>query len=205
MNKSIDTRLDRVASALPLLIDRLTQLGYRFARPASVLPGPDPKVERSIQRIETEIGPVPYAVSQFWKRIGSVDLCGSHREWSGCDYPDPLVINPVSQAVAELDEFLADREERIQHDFPYVIPISADDYHKEGDSGGMWYNVDCPATSDDPIINDERHRLRFLSYLERSLKLGGFLGLDACPHHNWPVTELAINVTTAGSPRHKPH
>jgi hypothetical protein len=197
MNASIDLRLDRIAAALPVLVDRLKRYGYQFARPTAVLPGPEATVEASIQRIESEIGAVPYAVAQFWRTIGSVDLCGSHPEWYGCDYPDPLVIDPASQAVAELQEFLDDREERMRYDFPYVIPISADDYHKEDVSGGMWYNVDCPATADDPVIRDERHNLPFLDYLELALKIGGFLGLDKCSYHNWPIQQLAIDATGA--------
>ena len=197
MNASIDLRLDRIATALPVLVGKLTRHGYQFARPDAVLPGPEPTVNASIYRIEIEVGAVPYAVAQFWKKIGSVDLCGAHPDWYGCEYPDPLVVDPASQAVAELQEFLDDREERMRYDFPYVIPISADDYHKEDVSGGMWYNVDCPATADDPVVNDERHGLPFLDCLELALKMGGFLGLDKCTRHTWPLADLAIDVTQA--------
>lgn len=195
MRSLINARIDQIASALPALVTRLKQHGYEFARPAFVLPGPEPNVNASIERIETEVGAVPYALARFWQVVGSVDLCGTHVDWHGCEYPDPLVIDPASDAVAELQEFLDDRHERLRHDFPYVIPISADDYHKEDVSGGMWYNVDCPATADDPIINDERHRLSFLDYLELALSMGGFLGLDKCPHHTWPIKELAIHIS----------
>ena len=195
MNPTINLRIERLASALPVLVDNLTRLGYQFAHPESVLPGPEPTVNASIHRIESEIGTVPYAVAQFWKKVGSINLCGSHPDWYGCEYPDPLVVDSASQAVTQLQEFLEDREERMRCDFPYVIPISADDYHKEDVSGGMWYNVDCPATADDPIINDERHELPFLDYLDLALKLGGFLGLDKCPQHTWPLVKLTIDVT----------
>lgn len=195
MKPAIAQRVDRIAAALPLLVENLQRHGYQFARPDAVLCEPEPTVVASIEHIEGEIGAVPYAVALFWKTIGSVDLCGSHPDWYGCEYPDPLVIEPASQAIAELEEFLDDREERMRADFPYVIPISPDDYHKEDVSGGMWYNVDCPASSDDPFINDERHNLPFLAYLELALKLGGFLGLDQCPRHTWPLTEIAIDVT----------
>ena len=57
----------------------------------------------------------------------------------------------------------------------------------------MWYNVDCPATADNPIINDERHGLPFLDYLELAVKMGGFLGLDQCPRHTWPLDEVAAD------------
>lgn len=198
MKPTIDRRLDRIAAGLSGLVDRLVVQGYQFARPAAVLPGPEPSVDASISLIEAEVGTVPYAVAMFWRRIGSVDLCGSHPDWYGCDYPDPLVIDPASQAVAELHEFLDDREERMRCEFPFVIPISADEYHKEDVSGGMWYNVDCPATGEDPLVNDERHDVSFLEYLELALRLGGFLGLDKCPRHTWPLHELAVDVTQTG-------
>lgn len=195
MKASIDLRIDRLASTLPVLVDNLTRHGYQFARPDAVLPGPERTVNASIHRIESEIGTVPYAVAQFWKKIGSIDLRGFHPDWLECEYPDPLVVDPASKAVVELQEFLDDREERMRYDFPYVIPISADQYHKNDVSGGMWYNVDCPSSADDPIINDERHELPFLDYLELALKLGGFLGLDNCPRHTWPLADLTIGVT----------
>jgi hypothetical protein len=195
MQSTIDERIERIALALPMLVGRLREFGYEFLNQSGVLPGPEATVEVSIKRIEDEVGVVPYALAAFWRRIGSVDLCGSHPDWFGCVYPDPLVIAPASQAAAELDEFLADREERMRYDFPYVIPISADDYHKEDVSGGMWYNVDCPATSDDPLINDERHHVTFLDYLELALTWGGFLGLDRSLRHTWPVQILAADFT----------
>lgn len=197
MHSSIDAHIDRIAAALPILVARLRHHGYQFANPDQVLPGPEATVKDSIQRIEGEIGTVPYALATFWRRVGSVNLCGSHPEWFGCEYPDPLVVEPASLAVAELDEFIADREERLKADFPYLIPIAPDDYHKEDVSGGMWYNVDCPATADDPIINDERHNVTFLTYLDLALALGGFLGLDQADRHSWPVTELNANLISA--------
>ncbi len=190
----IDAQISRIGPALQQLVERLRQLGYEFADPAAVFPGPESTVNTSIRRIESEIGTVPYALAAFWRRIGSVNLCGSHPDWLGCEYPDPLEIDSASQAVAELDEFIADREERMRYNFRYLIPISPDDYHKEDVSGGMWYNVSCPATADDPIINDERHNVTFLNYLELALSLGGFLGLDQSPGHNWPIHELAIRL-----------
>jgi hypothetical protein len=197
MRASIDAHIDRIATALATLVGRLRHHGYDFARPDEVLPGPESTVEDSIDRIESEIGAVPYALAAFWRKIGSVNLCGSHPDWYGCDYPDPLVVEPASLAVAELDEFLADREERINADFPYLIPIAPDDYHKEDVSGGMWYNVDCPAATDDPLINDERHGVTFLNYLDLALKLGGFLGLDQVTRHSWPIAELSANLIPA--------
>lgn len=194
MPSTIDVRIDRIAEALPILVNRLVERGYQFAHQDAVLPGPQRSVESSIQRIEAEIGSVPYALARFWRVVGSVDLRGSHDDWCGCDYPDPLVIEPASQALEELEEFLADREERLKYNFPYLIPIAPDYYHKEGVSGGMWYNVACPTSDDDPAINDERHHVTFLEYLDLALKWGGFLGLDNASCHTWPVNELSAEL-----------
>jgi hypothetical protein len=90
----------------------------------------------------------------------------------------------------ELDEFLADKEERLRCDDPYLIPIAPDDYHKEGVSGGMWYNVSVPAVADDPPLNDEWHGTTFVDYLELAVRWAGFPGLFRCPGHSWPVAEL---------------
>lgn len=194
-DNSIELRIQRIALALPILVQKLRRNGYRFADADAVLPGPESSVDVYIERIESEVGAIPYAIALFWRIVGSVNLCGSHPDWSGCDYPDPLVVESASHAVADLQECVEDREERMRFNFPYLIPISPDDYHKEDVSGGMWYNVDCPATSNNPIINDERHQLSFLDYLDLALRQGGFLGLDKCPDHTWPINDLAVDVT----------
>jgi hypothetical protein len=195
MKRDIDERLAVIAAALPMLVHRLRAEGYVFVRPDQVLPGIESDVERNIHRIEHEGGTVPYAIAQFWRRIGRVDFCGSHPGWTGCEYPDPLFVYPTSTAIDELQDFLDDREQRLKGDFPYLIPIAPDSYHKENVSGGMWYNVNCPAIADDPPLNDERHKTTFVGYLEMALQWGGFPGLDECNEHNWPIIRL-----TAGLP-----
>ena len=197
MDTSIEARVEAIRRAIVLLVERLHDAGYIFARPNEALPGVEKDVECHITRITGEIGRVPHAVAVFWRQIGSVDLCGHHPEWTGCDYPDPLVVLPSSEAIAELNDFLADKDERLRCDFPYLIPIAGDYYQKEDVSGGMWYNVDCPATSDNPIVNDEGRDLPFLDYLEMALYWGGFPGLERCREHSWPLRELASGLLTA--------
>jgi hypothetical protein len=191
----IDDRLGVIAATLPTLASRLRAEGYVFARPEHVLPGVESDVERHIQRIEQECGAIPYAVAEFWRRIGSVDLCGLQPSWNGCEFPDPLFVYPASAAVEELQEFLDDHEERMKYDFPYLIPISPDAYHKENVSGGMWYNVNCPAIADDPPLNDERHATTFIGFLEIALQWAGFPALDRCEGHGWPVKSLTTGLS----------
>lgn len=194
---SLEARILRVGEQTAKIARRLPALGYRFKRPTAVFPGPEPGTEEAIERIEREVGKLPLALKTFWRVVGSVDFTAHYRTWrpveypwAGCEYPDPLVVYPPSAAIAELEEFLDDREERMRCDFPYFVPIAPDDAHKDNVSGGMWYNMDVPAVADDPPLNDERHRTTFVSYLELAVRWGGFPGLDRCPEHNWPLREL---------------
>lgn len=191
---TLESRISLVGDSIRLLVKRLTEIGFRFERPSAVFPGPEGSLSSPIARIEREVGTVPLALKLFWQQIGSVDLCGSHPEWEGCDYPDPLVVYPSSVAIQELDEFLADKEERLRCDFPYLVPIAPDLYHKADVSGGMWYNVTVPALADDPPLNDEWHHTTFVNYLEFTVRWGGFPGLSRCPAHSWPIAELVRGI-----------
>jgi hypothetical protein len=155
-----------------------------------VFPGAESGTTEAIARIEREAGMLPFALKSFWHQCGSIDFRGWHRDWVGCDYPDPLVVFPPSVALWELEQFLADRAERLRCGFPYLVPIVPDSYTKAGDSGGMWYNVSVPAVADDPPLNEEWHQLSFVSYLELAVHWAGFPGLSDCLGHNWPVAEL---------------
>ena len=202
---SLESRILRVGEQLATIACRLPALGYQFQRPSAVFPGPEHGTEDAIERIEREIGRLPLALKVFWRLVGSVDFTARHRicapceyPWAGCEYPDPLVVYPPSAAITELDEFLSDREERLRCELPYVVPIAPDDAHKDNVSGGMWYNLRVPAVADDPLLNDERHRTTFVSYLELAVRWGGFPGLDRWPEHSWPLSELvAASVSKA--------
>ena len=187
---SLESRIDAVGNSIHILVKSLTERGYQFDRLSEVLPGPERATSEFIARIEREIGLLPLALKLFWQRVGGVDLRGSHPDWEGCDYPDPLVVYPPSVAIGELDEFLADRDERLRCNLPYLVPIAPDFYCKADASGGMWYNVSVPAVADDPPLNDDWHGTTFVSCLERAVRSAGFPGLSSCPGHTWPITEL---------------
>jgi hypothetical protein len=194
---SLEARILRIGERIAKIALRLPALGYCFNDPSAVFPGPEPGTEDAIARIEREIGELPLALKVFWRLAGSVDFT-AHRKagraveypWAGCDYPDPLVIFPPSAAIAELDEFVGDCEERMRCDIPYAVPIAPDDKHKDNVSGGGCYNLSVPAVADDPPLNDEWHQTTFVSYLELAVQWGGFPGLERCPHHAWPLREL---------------
>lgn len=194
---SLEGRILRVGEQIARIARRLPAVGYQFQRPSAAFPGPEPGTQEAIERIEREVGRLPLALKALWQLVGSVDFTARHTAWApcaylwdGCEYPDPLVVYPPSTAISELDDFLADREERVRCDLPYSVPIAPDDKHKDNVSGGMWYDVSVPAVADDPPLNDERHRTTLVSYLELAVQWGGFPGLDRCPKHNWPLRDL---------------
>jgi len=187
---SLEARINLIGESLRDLVSRLSERGFEFERAEEVLPGPKVDAEDAIARIEREAGLLPEALKLFWLRVGSVDLCGSHPEWEGAEYPDPLIVAPPSFALEELDDFLNDKEERLRCDCPYYVPIAPDYYHKANVSGGMSYNISVPAVGDDPPLNDEWNKTTFVNYLEIALTWGGFPGLSRYPAHTWPVVEL---------------
>lgn len=191
---TLENRINKIGDSIRLVVNRLEARGFVFDRPPEVFPGPESDATEAIARIESEVGAVPLALKLFWLNIGSVDLCGFHPEWTGCDNPEALLVYPPSYAIYELEEFLSDKTERLKCGFPYLIPIAPDDLHKIGLSGGMWYNVAVPTVADDPPLNNERHRTTFVAYLEEAIKWAGFPGLGNCHRHTWPIEELVHGI-----------
>lgn len=194
MKELVDQRIERVAISIADIVTRLLDLNFTFYHPDRVLRNPDPNLKQYLARIERDVGRVPYAIARFWERIGAVDLTGRHEEWRGCEYPDGLVVLPISEAIDELDQFAADKQQRLASGLPYLIPIAADALCKENVSGGMWYNVNCPANSDDPVVNEEPHNISFLNYLDLAIRWGGFPGLENAKHHTWPIDKLTSDM-----------
>ena len=186
----LDERILAVGRDLRQLADNLGGLGYQFYALDEVLPGPTPDTESAIERVERDIGPLPEAIKLFWRTVGPVNSIGDHPDWQECEYPDPVVVFPPPYAAEEVGEFLADRPRRLAHNFPYLVPVAPDPLHKQGVSGGMWYNLDAPAVADDPPLNAERHRTTFAAYLELAIRWGGFAGLDQCPGHDYPLDAI---------------
>jgi hypothetical protein len=191
---NLESRIEAIGRSIGTIVERLNEHGFEFERPDDVFPGPEAGAAEAMERIERETGILPFGLKQFWLRVGSVDLCGAHPGWAGCEYPDPLVIAPPSFAVGELEDFLADREERQRHQYPYVVPIAPDFYHKADVSGGMFYNISVPAVADDPPLNDEWHATTFVDYLETAIRWGGFPGLARSPGHSWPISQLVNGI-----------
>lgn len=194
-------RLQRTKQRLERLRDFLESRHFVFQYPDEVLPGPDSHSGGVIERIEVEVGTIPEALKQFYRIIGSVNFNSSLEEWEGCKYPDGLIVYPTAVAQAELDDFLAQKDEWLKAYGSFRIPIAPDYYHKEGVSGGMWYGVPVPSTGEDPPLLEERHDTTFLRYIEIALEWGGFPGLEyAGASHTWPLSGLRRAAVEPGAP-----
>jgi len=189
----LETQIDELGQRISKLIERLRSSGYVFDRPEEVFPGPDLGAADAIQKIESAIGKLPLALKLFWQRVGSVDLSGSHPEWEASGYEDQLIVFPSAYALYELEEYLADQEERQRYNSPYVVPIAPDYYHKANVSGGPPYSISLPAVADNPPLNETPIPETFIEHIERALRFGGFPGLADCERHTWPIASLAVS------------
>src|SRR5262249_18374992 len=149
---TIETRIEKIRLSLVQLKQRLETAGYEFEKPDVALPGPDDNVDEDLARLDEIVGPIPLALSLFYRRIGSVNFLGQHRDWEEWEggFTDPLFVFPVGAGITELEQFLADRETYLDAFGTFRLPIAPDDYHKADVSGGMWYNITLPDTTEDP-------------------------------------------------------
>ena len=194
----IETRIDKIRASLVQLKQRLDALGYEFQESEAVLPGPSDTVDDGLARLDEVTGLVPPGLTLFYQRIGSINFLGHHPEWEEQDgaYTDPLFVYPVSEAINELEQFLDDRERYLDAFGTFRVPIAPDCYHKADVSGGMWYNISLPDSTEDPRLLDEWHETTFLNYLEIAIRWGGFPGIERWKYqgHNWPINELAAGL-----------
>jgi hypothetical protein len=147
-----------------------------------------------LARIDALIGPLPQAMRLFYQTVGSVDLRGSHPEWTCSGLSDPLVVLPIEVAVEEAGQYAALPDPRkgywASESGIFRVPVAPDDYHKADISGGMWLGVEVPNADADPIVLEEAHALPFTAYIELVLTWGGFLGLEYETEHTWPLERL---------------
>ena len=189
--ESIVERIQEIRDSLHTMRSRLDDQGYIFRNPDGVLPGPHPDTESIIAKLENTVGNLPLVLSTFYRFIGSVDFLGHHPDWNGCEYPDPLVILPITSVEGELDEYMADEKSYIDAFGSFLFPIAPDSFHKENVSGGMWYCIPVPSSSEDPPLLYEPHKTTFLNYLAIAIQWGGFPGIEKAEKgHTWPINIL---------------
>lgn len=170
--------------------NELTKLGYRFN---NITPIGEPTTEDVLLAFQNRFA-LPAILEEFYRHVSYVDFNGTPPdEWTGCEFPDPLIIFPASDALAELNEYDQNKEEYIEMFGGFRFPLAPDAYHKANVSGGMWYNIPFfpqPLKSD-PVIRDLPYPVRtFTDYLTLALKWGGFPGLMKVKSHTWPLIDL---------------
>jgi hypothetical protein len=181
----------RVRKNVQLLVQRLDEMGYQLHNRGNALQSPAPDLASKIARLESQVGALPLSVYAFYEVVGGVDLMGTHPAWKGCDYPDPLVVFPVEAAIEELQVWEQSPTAYEQSFGSFRVPVSADRYHKENVSGGMWYGIALPNCAADAVLLEEGHERTFVEYLRASFQWGGFLGLtQASSTAGWPIEEL---------------
>lgn len=160
-----------------MLAANLRRLGYVFLEKPVV--GTHPECEELIAVVEKELGPLPATLKEFYRVVGGINFMGKHPEWNSVEYPDAIVVHGLHEVHYEFAELLQDKQRYLdERGGKFLIPIAPDYYHKEGVSGGMWYNVPVPNELDDPVIEAEPHKLPFTQYLDHALANGGFCSLD---------------------------
>jgi hypothetical protein len=189
--KLIESKIIDYKNKLLIIKKNLISSGYKFNDTSNVITKPDKEINDKLEILENGIGPLPVTLVIFFKNIGSIDFSGHHDDWNGCEYPNPLIIEPVDSAIGELEMWLESKEEDNDFNDPFHFPIAPDYYHKENVSGGMFYNIEFPTNIEDPIISAERHNVSFLNYLEININYGCFTGLEMDSEtHNCPITMI---------------
>lgn len=183
--------MERVLENLNLLAHRLHSLGYQFRNPESVLVMPLSNTNEVISYLEQRVGVLPLSLRAFYEVVGSINFTGRNPNWIGCDYPDPIVVEPIDTVLSELRDWEYDKEGYEKAFGSFRVPIAPDRFLKEDVSGGMWYGIALPSPGVDAILLEEGHETTFVEYLRLCFRWGGFPGLEqARPGHRWPIAEL---------------
>ncbi len=163
--------MGRVGANVRHVTARLQALGYRGASAQAHKP-PDPKTHKQIARLEKAAGALPLSLRAFYEVVGAVNWMGEHPSLAPRDdsvAPDPLVVFPVEDALAQAKEGFEDNE---------AIVVAPDDLHKSNTSGGDPYEIAVPELGADGKLLNERHELYFVDYLRLVFRFGGFPGYD---------------------------
>ena len=194
----MEERVKKIKTNLLRVRDNLISLGFIFDEPLKTIENADTSIDHHINKIETDIVKLPEALKQFYRHVGSIDFTGSHPDWSCNGYVDAVFVYPLSESIAELEEYKELDDPKLDYwgsdNGTFRLVIAPDQFHKEDVSGGMWYGVEVPNLDDDPLLLEEPHGISFLDYLELAISFGGFPGLDYCTEHTWPMEYIKKGV-----------
>ena len=135
---------------------------------------PPADTTKLLARLEKKAGALPLSLRAFYEVVGAVDFTGSHASLApprGSICPDPLVIFPLEDVLAYLEEMDGDDDD-------IRLMLAPDDIHKAGQSGGEPYEMATPDARADGELLNELHELFFVDYLRLAFRFGGFPGYD---------------------------
>ena len=181
--------MTRARHNVGLLVARLRELDYRFARPGEVWVPPRAGAG-ALDEFERRYGPLPLSLRLWHEVVGSVNLMGAHPKLSsyhgldrdGSDrlpcYTDPLVVWPLDDNPAPFYADQADWEDDEVTGPPYALPIAPDATLKAKQSGGGSPEVLFPnPAADAPLLGDDYWEgTPFVTFLRQSFRWGGFPG-----------------------------
>jgi hypothetical protein len=178
----IALRSPHVRDVLKRLEEARTQLegvmetARAVPRDDSIHPHEPPPADTAklLARLEKKAGALPLSLRAFYEVVGSVDFIGSHPSLAPPKSPlcpDPLVIFPLEDVLAYLEEIEGDDDD-------IRLMLAPDDIHKAGESGGEPYEMAAPDARADGELLNERHELPFVEYLRLAFRFGGFAGYE---------------------------
>jgi hypothetical protein len=186
----------RAGHNIKLLVKRLKELEYRFARPP--LRPPTQKERKLLTAAEQADLRIPLSLRAFLEEVGMVCLMGSHPVLSPMgDHGEPLFLTDPLEFTSEwnLEEVLEAWSDASPDDRgPIPWEISADAQTKAdiltGEQAEDFYTVQLPNAAADAGLEGEVHNITFVEYLRLSFQWGGFPGWEK--YEDRPEKELAF-------------
>ena len=171
------------------IAEQLTGQGYRFASPEGPITAPDHDIADRIMDFQNRNVYVPIVLDAWLTEIGTVNLTGSHPEWSSPGYvfeDDTTTTNPlrtdafVCEVTASYLDYLYDEWQSLDADerSPFRIDFSPDYLHKANISGGPPYQLEARVPTIDSLVLNERHCTSFLGLVRLALRWRGFPGFE---------------------------
>ncbi|MDY6937301.1 MAG: hypothetical protein SWY16_06510 [Cyanobacteriota bacterium] len=187
----------RVRENIVRIVERLDADGYRFVDRNMAYKPPNPNTFEWIQILAEAGIYLPLSLQAWYLEVGSVNLMGSHPNWSKPGYlfdgeertndvwyTDPLFVTQMDEDYISYLQDLRDEWRKYQESnrycrsktYPFRIPIGLDRLHKANVSGGLPYEIDATLSKVDAFILNERNCTSFMGYIRLALQWGGFPG-----------------------------
>jgi hypothetical protein len=183
--------MQRVARNIDVIVEMLTDEGWRWAYPDLKRTSPTAADIEAIAELQQRAGPLPLALRTCLAEVGEVWPCGSLPSWptpafafDGLPrYPallDPLVLPSAAWIEQELAEW--DSDQWVTPKRPWRFGFAPDELHKANISGST-HDIELPGQTADPVIYgiSNREGITPVEYLRVSMTHGGFAGTEFLP------------------------